>query len=247
MTAPVRPHPVLEDHFGTIDDRPAYVKSLFDATAYHYDCANTILSLGSGQWYRRRALKRGGLRPGMRLLDVAVGTGLVTKAALSVTGGRLDVVGVDISWRMLAEAKAALRTPLIQANAERLPIADASIDFVSMGYALRHVCDLVYTFREFRRVLRPGGTLLLLEFSRPAGWVKHTLAAWYLGRMIPALCRQLWPRTRTAQLMHYFWETIDHCVPSETIIDQLWSSGFLQVSCETDLDLLRAYRAKRGD
>jgi demethylmenaquinone methyltransferase/2-methoxy-6-polyprenyl-1,4-benzoquinol methylase len=233
-------------HFITLEDRARYVTSLFDETAYRYESTNTIFSLGLGQWYRRRALRRGGLQPGMRLLDVAIGTGLVAKAALQITGNVLNVIGLDVSASMLEEAKAALRSPLIQANAEKLPIADASIDFVSMGYALRHVADLAGTFSEFRRALRPGGTLLLLEFVRPAGW-RYWAAAWYLGRVVPSLCHLLWPRTRSATLMRYLWQTIDHSRSPQVILDHLRGSGFAEASCEVDLDLFCVYRAKRPD
>src|SRR4051812_40137490 len=71
---PIRPHPVLSEHYMTLDARQGYVRELFDNTARHYARINQLFSLGSGGWYRRRALLRGGLRPGMRLLDIAVGT-----------------------------------------------------------------------------------------------------------------------------------------------------------------------------
>ena len=241
------PPPEFCRHFVTPDDRTRYVRSLFDETAYRYKSTNTIFSLGLGQWYRRRALRKAGLQTGMWLLDVAVGTGLITRAALDITGDALHVIGLDISASMLEEAKTILRIPLIRGNAELLPIADASIDFVSMGYALRHVSDLAGTFSEFRRVLRPGGTLLLLEFVRPAERWRHRLAAWYLGRVVPGLCHLLWPRSRSATLMRYLWYTIDHSLSPQIILDHLRSSGFAEASLETDLDLFCVYRARKSD
>ena len=101
---------------------------------------------------------------------------------------------------------------MIRGNAERLPMADASFDFVTVGYALRHVTDLASAFQEFRRVLRPGGTLLLLEIARPQGLIRRRLVKWYLGRMVPLLCRWLMPQTKSATLMGYFWDTIENCV-----------------------------------
>jgi demethylmenaquinone methyltransferase / 2-methoxy-6-polyprenyl-1,4-benzoquinol methylase len=242
---PIRPHPLLSEHYVTLDARSRYVRTLFDSTACHYSRINQVFALGSGGWYRRRALRSGGLHPGMRLLDIAVGTGLVARAALDATANRLDVVGLDISQSMLAEARRTLTVPLIQGSAEQLPVADASFDFVSMGYALRHVSDLVCTFNEFLRVLRPGGTLLLLEIAPPAGRAWHSAAAWYLGRAVPLFCRLLRPRTRSSALMRYFWDTIEHCVPPQVILDQLRSSGFVEVRCEKHLDLFHAYRARR--
>jgi demethylmenaquinone methyltransferase / 2-methoxy-6-polyprenyl-1,4-benzoquinol methylase len=157
------------------------------------------------------------------------------------------VIGLDVSRTMLAETRRTLRIPLIQGNAEHLPIADSSVDFVTMGYALRHVADLACAFQEIRRVLRPGGTLLLLEISRPSGRARHKLAAWYLGRVVPLLCRWLMPRTQSATLMRYFWDTIEHCVPPSIILEQLVACGFVEVTCETDLDLFSTYRAQRPD
>ena len=247
MTAPIRPHPVLRDHYASLDDRPGYTRSLFQATASHYERIDRIFSLGSGGWYRRRALRRSGLRPGMRVLDVAVGTGLVARAALRVTGGRADVIRLDVSQNMLLEARRTLPILLIHANAERLPVAEASVDFVSMGYALRHVSDLIAAFHEFLRVLRPGGTLLLLEIARPDGRITHGLTAWYLGRCVPFLCRWLMPHSSSAALMRYFWSTIEHCIPPAVILDQLAASGFVEVACDTDLDVFRAYRARKPD
>jgi demethylmenaquinone methyltransferase/2-methoxy-6-polyprenyl-1,4-benzoquinol methylase len=245
MTGPIRPHPDLGQYYGSLDERPAYIRSLFDATAWQYERIERMLSLGSGAWYRRRALRRGGLRPGMRVLDVAVGTGLVARAALGVAGGRADVVGVDVSQKMLAETQRHLQIPLAQASAEQLPIADASFDFVSMGYALRHISDLAVAFQEFLRVLRPGGTLLLLEIARPGGRVMHQLTAWYLGWFGPLLCHWLMPHTSSATLMRYFWHTIEHCVPPEVILDELAINGFVDVACDTDLKVFRAYHARR--
>lgn len=245
MTAPIEPHSVFAEHYASLDERPAYTRSLFDATACHYERIDRIFSLGSGSRYRRRALRLGGLRPGMRVLDVAVGTGLVARAALQLTGDRADVVGLDVSQNMLAETQRTLRIPLIRANAEYLPVADASVDFVSMGYALRHVSDLAAMFQECLRVLRPGGILLLLEITRPDSRTMRALSRWYLGRFVPFACRWLLPQTSSAALMHYFWRTIEHCVPSRLILDELAACGFVDVGCNTEMDVFRAYSAHK--
>jgi demethylmenaquinone methyltransferase/2-methoxy-6-polyprenyl-1,4-benzoquinol methylase len=247
MTSPIRPHPILTEHYATLDERPGYIQALFDDTARHYDRMNSLFALGSGAWYRRRALRRSGLRPGMRLLDIAVGTGMVARAALRVTANRLDMIGLDVSQGMLAETRRTLTVPLIQGSADQLPVADASVDFVSMGYALRHVADMACTFREFWRVLRPGGTLMLLEITRPDGRVRHRLAEWYLGCVVPLLCRFFMPRTRSATLMRYFWNTIEHCVPPFVILDQLSANGFVEVGCETSFGLFCTYSARKPD
>jgi demethylmenaquinone methyltransferase/2-methoxy-6-polyprenyl-1,4-benzoquinol methylase len=246
MTVPIKPHPVFDEHYASLAERSDYTRILFDATARDYERIDRIFSFGSGGWYRRRALRRSGLRPGMQVLDVATGTGLVARAALQVTGLQAAVVGIDVSQNMLAETRRALRIPLIRANAENLPVADDSVDLVSMGYALRHVSDLAATFQEFLRVLRPGGVLLLLEIARPDNRVMNSLSGWYLGRFVPFACRWLMPQTSSSALMRYFWRTIEHCVATTVILDELAARGFVDVDCQTDLDVFRAYRARKA-
>jgi len=243
---PLAPHPVLDGYYGAAGARQGFVRSLFDDTAPHYDRINRAFSLGTGAWYRRRTLRRAGLRAGDRALDVAVGTGLVAREAAALVGEAGLVVGLDLSAGMLAEARrAGLRAPLLQGNAERIPLADASVDFLSMGYALRHVSDLGAAFAEYRRVLRPGGTVLLLEIGRPDGRLAYAAARFYLGRVVPALCRLSAPRGRTDTLMRYYWDTIDGCVPATTILDALRGAGFEQARVETALGVFRAYTARR--
>jgi demethylmenaquinone methyltransferase/2-methoxy-6-polyprenyl-1,4-benzoquinol methylase len=237
------PHPPLLGYYAAPQERDGFVRDLFNRTAPSYDRINRILSLGSGAWYRGRTLRRAGLRPGARMLDVAVGTGLLAREAVRITGSPADVIGLDLSEGMLAEARRGLPIPLIQARAEALPIADGSLDFVSMGYALRHVPDLAAVFAEYRRVLRPGGRLLLLEMGKPASRAGYAAAKLYLGRAIPALSRLTGRGGDT--LMQYYWDTIDACVPPETIQRLLAEAGFEAVACETELGIFRAYMAVR--
>ncbi|HEY4172070.1 MAG TPA: class I SAM-dependent methyltransferase [Rhodopila sp.] len=245
MTERAPPHPILHEHYATEHDRASFVRALFDRTAAQYDRANSVFSFGTGAWYRRHALAIGGMRPGMRVLDVAVGTGWVASAAQRVLGTGNDIVGLDVSAGMLRAARLRLDIPLIQAAAEALPLADASVDFVTMGYALRHVSDLGVVFREFHRVLRPGGRLLMLEIGRPAGRVGFALAKLYLKRLLPAVSHLISPRTSLAELMDYYWDTIEHCVAPAAILGQLADNGFADVGCRTDLGLFQAYQARR--
>ena len=96
---------------------------------------------------------------------------------------------------------------------EQLPVADERFDFVSMGYALRHVVDLNATFREFQRVLKPGGVLLILEIAQPTTPLKRTALKFYLGRVIPLLGRLSTGQREMQTLMRYYWDTIENCVP----------------------------------
>ncbi len=241
------PHRPLTRHYAAPSGRLPFVRDLFNGTAADYDRINGVFSLGTGGWYRREALRRAGLAPGQRLLDVAVGTGLVAAEAARVLGDPSAVTGLDLSEGMLAEARRRLGggVKLVQARAEALPIADGSVDFVSMGYALRHVADLGVAFAEYRRVLRPGGRVLLLEIGRPEGETAQAVLKAYLGRVVPALCRWTAPRRRAGQLMEYYWDTIEACVPAEAILRHLRAAGFADVRCDTSLGVFKAYSGRR--
>jgi demethylmenaquinone methyltransferase / 2-methoxy-6-polyprenyl-1,4-benzoquinol methylase len=237
----VEPHTQLPKYYGDARQRPAFVRALFDRTARHYDRINNVLSLGTGGWYRRRALIQAGLRPGMRVLDVATGTGLVARQALTITGERGAVVGLDLSQGMLSELRLKLGIGLVQARAEQLPLVDATFDFLSIGYALRHVADLAGTFREFHRVLKPGGRLLILEISRPTTRFKLATIRHYLGHVMPWLSRLATGAAETQTLMRYYWDTIEHCVAPETIIAAIQEAGFAEAGSRVEFDVFRTY------
>ncbi len=220
------PHPTLPEHYRRPEDRQAYVDGLFDSAAPYYDWICRVMSLGSGALYRRQALQRLGLRPGMRVLDVATGTGLVARAAVDLVQDPSGVVGLDPSAGMLQESRRTLTCPLVQGRGEALPFRSGQFDLVSMGYALRHVPDIALTFREYRRVLRPGGRALVLEISRPRSRAGYWLARLYLKRLVPFVTR-VGTRSPTAtRLMQYYWDTIEQCVPPATILDALRAAGF---------------------
>ncbi len=223
----------------------AFVRRLFNQTAPHYDLINQIFSLGSGGWYRRRCLRRAGLKPGHTVLDVAIGTGLIAEVAQRIVGPKGSVYGLDLSEAMLQEARRKLDLPLIQGTADMLPIQDGSIDFLVMGYALRHIRDLESCFREFFRVLRPGGVFLLLEVSSPTRAIYRSTLARYLGRAVPAISRMVTRRAEVQALMAYHWETMETCVAPPEINQTIVKSGFTNIVCEGWFDLFRSYSASR--
>ena len=245
----LRPHPPLTDYYGVPENRQAFVRRLFDDTARHYDGVNTLLSLGSGQWYRRDALKRAGLLPGMRMLDVATGTGLLAREALAVLGPTGALVGLDPSAGMLAAWRGVTgtRASLVRGTAEALPVADASFDFVALGYAMRHIPDLHAAFAEFHRVLRPGGRVLVLEKVRPRSAVTHAAARFWFGSVVPALSRfsRGGHGAEMRTLMRYYWDTVEHCVAPEAIMTALSGAGFQRVACDRQLDMFGAYTAAK--
>ena len=238
------PHPVLTDYYGRDADRRSFVVELFDATAGCYDRFCGVMSLGSGLWYRRWALERLGLLPGMMLLDVATGTGLVARAAAEIVGDVGRVVGLDPSAGMLGQARKALAGPLVQGQVEELPFARDIFDVLTIGYALRHAADLGVAFRECRRVLKPGGRLLVLEISRPPSLTGRRLARLYLTRVMPGLMALTARNRDVPRLARYYWDTIAACVPPDVILDCLSQSGFVDVHHRILGGLLSEYTAR---
>jgi demethylmenaquinone methyltransferase/2-methoxy-6-polyprenyl-1,4-benzoquinol methylase len=222
----VRPHGVLPRFYSAPESRAGFVNELFDNSARDYDRLTRWLSFGTGARYRRDVLRRAGLRPGMRLLDVATGTGLVAGSALQLGLAPRQVVGLDPSRGMVEQNRARYRVPLVQGRGEHLPFADGVFDFVAMGYALRHVEDLGLLFAEFHRVLKPGGRALVLEISRPRSRVGATLLRWYMQRVLPPLARLVTGNRDAARLLDYYWETIAECVPPATIESAMAGAGF---------------------
>jgi demethylmenaquinone methyltransferase/2-methoxy-6-polyprenyl-1,4-benzoquinol methylase len=221
-----QPLPAETRYWTSAGDRQRVVNRLFDRSAEHYDRACAILSFGSGQGYRREALQRAGLRQGMHVLDVGTGTGLVAREIVHLLGPSGHVVGLDPSWNMMAAGRRGLKAPFVQGLGERLPFQDARFDFVTMGYALRHVPDLDRTFEEHRRVLKPGGRLLLLEITRPASTMGLALARIYFGMAVPLVTRIGTGSASAAELMRFYWETIVWSVPPETVLASLGRAGF---------------------
>lgn len=242
---PLPPHPVLHDYYDASEARPAFVRALFDRTAVDYDGINWLFSLGSGARYRTEVLKRVGVGPGAQLLDVATGTGLVAAEAQRLVGPRGGVFGIDISAGMLQVAHKKSGLLVAQARAETLPFVDACFDVLTMGYALRHVCSLTETFREFHRVLKPGGRVVLLEIARPENRIILGLARLYLGHIVPGLARLARTGAQARLLMRYYWDTIETCVSPAVILGALAESGLAEAASETDFGLFRTYTARR--
>jgi demethylmenaquinone methyltransferase/2-methoxy-6-polyprenyl-1,4-benzoquinol methylase len=223
------PHPVLTQYYRSEEDRAPFVATLFDRAARHYDWVGHLLAFGSGAYYRRRALIHAGLRPHMKLLDVATGTGQVARAAARILGDPRSVVGVDPSTGMLREARRVHAGPLVQGRAEAIPLRGEVFDMLSMGFALRHVSTLETAFAEYGRVLKPGGRLLMLEISRPQSAAIRWLIRVYFQHVLPLIIR-LGTRSPDARLlMTYYWDTIDECVPPAMILAALQQTGFVDV------------------
>ena len=236
---------LIAGYYADPANRLSFARDLFNRTARHYDPVNRLFSLGSGAWYRRTCLRKAGLKPGLQVVDVAVGTGLLAREAIRITGDRQAVIGIDVSEKMLGIARENLGIPLVQGAAEALPIADKVADFVTIGYALRHVADLEVALRECLRVLRPNGKVLLLEIAVPRRRFGRMLAAAYIGAIVPFLSLLATGDPRARELMRYHWETIVKCVPPEAIMRAMRDAGFQDVACRTELELFGCYIARK--
>ena len=241
-TEPLPPHGELSDYYAG-DKRP-FVRRVFDEGAVEYDRTERLMSLGSGRWYRRKALRRAGLVEGMAALDVAVGTGLVARGAAEIVGSGGSVVGVDPSRGMLAEARGIDGVSLVRGVGEALPFADESFDFLSMGYAIRHVEDLRATFAEFRRVLRPGGRVCVLEITPPRSRLAGAAMRLHLKRVLPAVAR-LGRRGAARTMWEYYMDTMDHFVPPERVLAAMRDAGLNEVGRHRVMRLFSEYTATR--
>lgn len=221
------------------------MREFFDVSAPEYDRVERLLAFGTGPWYRRDALRRAGLRPGMAVLDIATGTGLVAREAAGIVGDGGLVVGLDPSAGMLACQRGAAPIALVRGYGERLPCRDSCFDFVTMGFALRHVADLVELFREIRRVLRPGGTACILEISQPRAAAARTALRLFMTRLAPALAGGTARRAEARKVLRFYWDTIEACVSPGTIVASMEAGGFATPRREVTLGLFSEYTAHK--
>jgi demethylmenaquinone methyltransferase/2-methoxy-6-polyprenyl-1,4-benzoquinol methylase len=236
------PHPPLREYYEHESQRRGWVKQLFDRTAGDYDRLESFMALGSGSWYRRRALARAGLQSGMKVLDIGAGTGLTARQAQRLVGESGQVTGVDPSVGMLERARVP-GVVLVVGSAEAIPAASASADFLVMGYALRHIGDLSAAFKEFMRVLVPGGRLCLLEITAPAGSLPRAFLKIYMRRIVPFVARYLAAHPDSPRLMRYYWDTIEACAPPQSILQSMRDAGFIAADRYVELGIFSEYRA----
>ena len=241
------PHVPLTDYYKTEQDRQAYLRQIFDNTAPDYDRIESMLAWGTGSRYRKDALVRGGLKTGMKVLDVGVGTGLVAAQACTLTGDAALVTGLDPSPGMMAASKLPATMVLIEGRAESLPFPDNHFDFLSMGYALRHISDLSVAFAEFERVLKPGGRLCLLEITRPQNRFARWLLKTYMRGVIPILTRFVSTQKDNETLWRYFWDSIEACVPPEQVLATLNAAGLKQVRRHLEIGIFSEYQAIKAE
>ncbi len=158
---------------------------MFDRVAGRYDLTNTVLSAGRDAGWRRATREALEARPGQTVLDVAAGTAVST---VEIAADGAYAVACDFSQGML-RAGAARPVPKVAGDAMALPLADQSVDAVTISFGLRNVADPDAALREFRRVTRPGGTLVVCEFSSPTWTPFRTVYTEYLMKALPRIAR----------------------------------------------------------
>lgn len=171
-----------------LDKAPQDVASMFDTVAEKYDLTNSVLTVGIDRVWRRATQRAVGARPGQVVLDIAAGTG--TSSEPFADAG-VHIVPADFSLGMLQVGRR--RRPdlaFTAADATRLPFADASFDAVTMSFGLRNVVDVTSALREFARVTKPGGTLVICEFSQPVWAPVRTAYREGVLRVLPSIARR---------------------------------------------------------
>ena len=239
------PHTPLHGYYKDEVEHRAYLQKIFDDTAPDYERIENVLAFGSGRWYRRQALLRAGLTPGAEVLDVGIGTGMVAAEALGIIGPGGHLVGVDPSPGMMGQVHLP-GVELVQGMAEALPRPDASCDFLSMGYALRHIGDVTAAFAEFHRVLRPGGRLVVLEITKPRGAIGTAVLKTYMRSVVPVIARFAARKHASPELWRYYWDTIEACIAPETVLQALRDAGFANVQQRLELGIFSEYTASKA-
>jgi demethylmenaquinone methyltransferase/2-methoxy-6-polyprenyl-1,4-benzoquinol methylase len=175
-------------------DKKHRVRAVFDSVAPRYDLMNDLMSLGLHRLWKRFAIARTGLRPGQRALDVAAGSGDLALGLARKVGSAGRVVVTDVNARMLAAGRDRLydcgiagNIDFVQADAEALPFVARSFHCVTIGFGLRNVTDKAAALRSMFGVLKPGGRLLVLEFSHPHLGALAPLYDLYSFQVLPRL------------------------------------------------------------
>jgi len=213
----------------TPEEKTTRVRGVFDSVAGNYDLMNDLMSGGLHRLWKRFALLQTGLRPGQRALDVATGTGDLGAGLARQVGRDGLAVLTDINREMLARGRdrlidkgLAAQVSFLIANAECLPFADASFDCVTIGFGLRNVTDKPAALASMRRVLRPGGRLLVLEFSKPRPEIRAAYDA-YSFKVLPRLGGIV---AGDAASYRYLAESIRMHPDQETLAAMVREAGF---------------------
>jgi demethylmenaquinone methyltransferase/2-methoxy-6-polyprenyl-1,4-benzoquinol methylase len=211
------------------DEKQRRVRGVFDSVASNYDLMNDLMSGGAHRLWKEFTLSLTGLRPGQRALDVAGGTGDLTTGMAKQVGKNGLVVLSDINAAMLGEGRDRLldvglvgNVAVSLANAEKLPFRDSMFDCVTIGFGLRNVTDKPAALADMRRVLKPGGQLLVLEFSHPVVPLLKPLYDLYSFRVLPLLGKLV---AKDEESYRYLAESIRMHPDQETLLGLMRDAG----------------------
>ncbi|MDR1999295.1 MAG: demethylmenaquinone methyltransferase [Frankiaceae bacterium] len=206
---------------------PREVAEMFDGVARRYDLTNSVLSLGQDRRWRRRTRAALGLTRADTVLDLAAGTAVST-AELAADGA--VVVACDFALGMLRQGRrrrGRAHLLMVAGDALRLPFADASFDAVTISFGLRNVADVPAALREMRRVAKPGGRLVICEFSRPGFGPLRVVYMEYLMRMLPWVARRV---SSNPDAYVYLAESIRAWPDQQELAHQIEAAGWRSVS-----------------
>lgn len=225
-------------HFGyqTVneDDKQKLVADVFHSVASKYDLMNDLMSFGVHRIWKRYTIEMAGVRSGHKVLDIAGGTGDLTKAFSKRVGKEGEVVLADINASMLQVGRDRLldqgvagNVEVVQANAEFLPFPDQQFDAVSIAFGLRNVTHKEVALKEMQRVLKPGGRLLVLEFSKPRFELLNKAYDAYSFAALPAMGKLV---TGDSDSYRYLAESIRKHPDQETLKAMMLDAGFDRVN-----------------
>ncbi|MGL4939662.1 bifunctional demethylmenaquinone methyltransferase/2-methoxy-6-polyprenyl-1,4-benzoquinol methylase UbiE [Shewanella sp.] len=224
-------------HFGyktvEADKKAELVADVFHSVAAKYDIMNDVMSFGIHRFWKRYTIEVSGARPGMKVLDLAGGTGDLTAKFSHLVGDKGEVVLADINDSMLKVGRTKLRdkgivnnVSYVQANAEALPFPDNHFDIITIAFGLRNVTDKDAALRSMNRVLKPGGKLLVLEFSKPQHEIMRKVYDLYSFKVLPKMGQLI---TKDADSYEYLAESIRMHPDQETLKQMMLDAGFEQV------------------
>lgn len=213
-----------------VEEKAARVAAVFHSVAAKYDLMNDLMSAGIHRLWKRITIELAGVRPGHRVLDIAGGTGDLALRFARLVGDQGLVVLADINSSMLAVGRDRLldhgvvgNVTFVEADAQELPFSDNYFDCISIGFGLRNVTDKDRALREMQRTLKPGGRLLVLEFSKPVNPVLETLYDAYSFKILPRIGQLV---TGDAASYRYLAESIRRHPDQETLRAMMVEAGF---------------------
>jgi demethylmenaquinone methyltransferase/2-methoxy-6-polyprenyl-1,4-benzoquinol methylase len=205
-----------------LDKKPGEVAAMFDKVADRYDLLNDALSLGQDRYWRKVVARAVGARPGELVLDLAAGTGTSSRT-FTTTGARCVACDFSLGMLQVGAREPALSVRFVAGDALDLPFADAAFDAVTISFGLRNVADLDGALAELRRVTRPGGRLVVCEFSHLRSSGLNALYEQYLARVLPAVAGRL---SGNAEAYDYLAESIRDWPAQRELADRIRAAGW---------------------